>query len=147
MSSSPADIAQGLERLRLRTKSDFAGLGQVDGETRKLRWRFAAGSVNERTRSIAQKPTAGLSGAALRSGRPARMEDGHGESARLRLEEPVMLAERLASAAAIPIAEGTGGVLLLGRRDGRGYETAEMQQALSETEAFRAAFLEPIRPR
>ncbi|WP_168120647.1 GAF domain-containing protein [Paenibacillus sp. HB172176] len=115
------------------TSSDFAGLGQIDAAARRIRWRFAAGSISEaRMLSITQKTTRGLSGVAIRTGRPAATEiDNHSKES-LRLDEPLMFSEQLRSAAVVPVegAAGLIGVILLGRRIERDYIPRELQLAL-----------------
>lgn len=131
MKTIHAGIASSMERLRLETCSDFAGLGLIDADTRKLRWHIAAGSISERTLLVEQKPTAGLSGTAIRSGRPARTNAAVTDAERFRLGEPVMLGEQLRVAVSVPMesAEGIQGVLLLGRRSGASYGTEELECA------------------
>jgi nitrogen regulatory protein A len=135
MKTMNAGIAASMERLRLETGSDFAGLGLIDRPSRRLRWRIAAGSISERTLLMEQKLTAGISGTAIRSGRPACTTADMTDAERFRLGEPVMLGEQLRIAASVPIEweEGISGVLLLGRRSGANYGIVELECATRAT--------------
>lgn len=131
MKTIEAGIASGIERLRLETGSDFAGLGLIDIQIRKLRWSFAAGSISKRTLLVEQKTSAGLSGAAIRSGRPASTGAAMSDQERFKLGEPVLLAEQLYIALSIPIETDKGivGVILLGRRSLLSYQAEETERA------------------
>jgi nitrogen regulatory protein A len=131
MKTNHAGIASSLERLRLETGSDFAGLGLIDQPLRILRWHAVAGSISERTLLVGQKLTVGLSGSAIRSGRPAQSSFIQSETERFRLGEPVLLGEQLRIAVAVPILGEADirGVLLLGRREGDSYGEQELHYA------------------
>ncbi|PZD95480.1 hypothetical protein DNH61_13180 [Paenibacillus sambharensis] len=144
MESVKADILKEIEQLRQETASDFAGLGWVDPSVRRVAWRFALGSISSRTLNMTQRPNAGLSGAAIRSGRPALLNPSQSDAARLREAEPVMLAESLQGAAVLPLFT-TGdikGVLLLGRRSGSFYTKEELEHAFSQVERLAGRMLQ-----
>jgi nitrogen regulatory protein A len=139
-----AEIVSGLEQLLRVTGSDFAGIGLIDETARRLRWRFVVGSISQRTLNVAQKPSVGLSGAAMRSGRPAKTEDAQMDAESFWIGEPLMLSEQLRSAAAIPMGTdaGPGGVMLLGRRSVRGYDSEELDLAVSKARELAIRLLE-----
>jgi len=127
MDIAKADILREMERLRQRTASDFAGLGWLDPAIRRVTWRFAIGSISRRTPNMTQRPHLGLMGMALRSGRLAIFDPAAPGAERARQDDPVLLAEALAAAAFVPVAQAGGvkGVLLLGRRTTLDYGAEE----------------------
>ncbi|AJY75383.1 GAF domain-containing protein [Paenibacillus beijingensis] len=116
-------MTQELERLCLSSDSDFGAFAQPVESDRLMRWTCEAGSRNRRISQMTVKPGVGAAGMALRLGRPY-IVNGIGNDSAVR-ECPVMLAEKLLSAVAMPIpaltGHSAGGVLLLGRRSGLNY--------------------------
>ncbi|MBW7477149.1 hypothetical protein K0T92_20750 [Paenibacillus oenotherae] len=139
-----------LEGLLTGTDSDFAALALHNPMNRHMKWSTIAGSRNGKILQMKITPGVGPAGMALRLGieyrsRSARNDievlaegDSHQREA-LRHGSlsgggvdpdcPVMLAERLITAAAYPLpGAGTaimGGILLLGRRSDRPFSSAE----------------------
>jgi nitrogen regulatory protein A len=126
-----ASIADIIEQLKRETGSDIAILGSIDASKRKLRWSYANGSISERTLHVEQKPSAGLSGTAIRSARLASTNAPLTDAERFKLGEPILLAEQLRIAASIPILTNRGiyGVLLIGRRSEQIYSRNELEFA------------------
>lgn len=112
----PSGIQEMIDGLRLSTSSDFCGLACLNGTM--LRWKVTSGSSNERVKRMEMRPGQDLVGTALRTGRTARSDaQSPGEHTPGRC--PLMLAERLVSAIAVPVfQEGSvpGAVLLVGSR-------------------------------
>jgi nitrogen regulatory protein A len=83
-----------------------------------------------------QRPGKGLAGLAIRLGRPVIIEEDTPEYAQLRKDDPLMLAELLTSAVAIPVQIGgeAGGVLLLGNREKHNLFPAEMERITNAVE-------------
>lgn len=131
MNALNTEVASSLERIMQDTLSDFAGLGLIDKASRKLRWLTAFGSISGRTLLVEQKLAAGLSGIAIRSGRPARSGPVASDAEVFKLGETVMLGERLRSAATVPLEWGgsINGVLLLGRRSDSTYSQEQLDTA------------------
>lgn len=123
------NISSLLEQLRVAIDSDFAALGVI--RERKLRWSYAAGSMSDRSLLVEQKTTVGLSGAAIRSGRPSMSTEAMTASDRFKLGEPLMLTEQLRVAAALPLhySERISGILLIGRRYAASYSMEELDAA------------------
>lgn len=132
MNSSNAAIISMLERLRVELASDFAALGLVDLSHRRLVWNYMAGSMNERSLVVKQMSNVGLSGAAIRSGRPSLSKSAMSASERFKLGEPLMLTEQLRIAVSVPLrmADQMIGVVLLGRRSSANYGNEEQNLAL-----------------
>ncbi|HTG70829.1 MAG TPA: GAF domain-containing protein [Candidatus Udaeobacter sp.] len=143
MKTIGVNVTACIERLRLETGSDFATLGLIDTGKRKLCWSYAAGSMSERTLLVEQKPTAGLSGIAIRSGRTASTGAALTDKERFEMEEPVLLTEQLRIAASMPLVmpNGIAGVLLIGRRSADCYAADELEKAFSLTKELATILL------
>ncbi len=130
MLKSDSHIAEVMERVKQETMSDFVGVGLMDTVKRKLCWQWAAGSISQRSLKVEQKPNTGLSGAALRSGRPASISHAISDRERFKLGEPLMLAEQLVIAAAVPIMTDSGeaGIMLLGKRTETRYSSEQLER-------------------
>lgn len=110
----PSGIQEMIDGLRLNTSSDFCGLACLNGTM--LRWKYTSGASNERVKRMEMRAGQDLVGTALRTGRTARSDaQSTGEHTPGRC--PLMLAERLVCAIAVPVfQEGSvpGAVLLVG---------------------------------
>lgn len=112
----PSGIQEMIDGLRLSTSSDFCGLACLNGTM--LRWKYTSGASNERVKRMEMRPGQDLVGTALRTGRTAR-SDAQFTGDHIPGRCPLMLAERLVSAIAVPVfQEGSvpGAVLLVGSR-------------------------------
>lgn len=113
VSSAVQEIMSGLCQ---NTAGDFCGMACVSGSM--LRWKYTFGATNERVKRMAMRPGQDLVGTALRTGRTVMLdEQSSGEYIPDRC--PLMLAERLVSAIAVPMFRDGGlpnGVLLVGSR-------------------------------
>ncbi|MFX3648231.1 MAG: GAF domain-containing protein [Paenibacillus sp.] len=112
----PSGIQEMIDGLRLNTASDFCGLACLNGTM--LRWKYTSGASNERVKRMEMRPGQDLVGTALRTGRTAR-SDAQSTGDHTPGRCPLMLAERLVSAIAVPVfQEGSmpGAVLLVGSR-------------------------------
>lgn len=138
MERAKEEILREVKRLRRETESDFAGFGWLDPVVRRVTWRFAVGSVSSRTPNMTQRPSAGLLGVSVRSGRPVVFDPSLPGAERARTDDPILLAEGLAAAVFIPVKSGaaTTGVLLLGRRTTKDYAAADMERALRGTKTL-----------
>lgn len=112
----PSGIQEMIDGLRLSTSSDFCGLACLSGTM--LRWKHTSGASNERVKRMQMRPGQDLVGTALRTGRTVLSdEQSAGDYTPGRC--PLMLAERLVCAIAVPVfQEGSlpCAVLLLGSR-------------------------------
>lgn len=124
------------DRWREETGSDFAGIARLDDEGR-LRWAGLSGSTSTRTTQLTFKGARGegFIATAIRSGRltayDARSAAGAAASVR---SEPLLLAESLLAAMALPFLERTGqltGLLIVGRRGDIPYSESEIANVLA----------------
>ncbi|WP_440115546.1 GAF domain-containing protein [Paenibacillus sp. QZ-Y1] len=113
----PSGIQEMIDGLRLNTSSDFCGLACLSGTM--LRWKYTSGASNERVKRMEMRPGQDLVGTALRIGRTA-LSDAQSTEKHSPGRCPLMLAERLVSAIAVPVfQEGNvvpNAVLLVGSR-------------------------------
>ncbi|OXM84011.1 hypothetical protein [Paenibacillus rigui] len=130
-------LAVRLDRFKLDTRSDFAGLAlPLDSEGGQLQWSFVAGNTNRRYERMRVKRGRGLAGMAWQIGRlltwDASMEETAvkaPEKRSLYLDCPLLLAEGLKAAAAVPVRSGGVGndwLLLVGRRTPEAYSVTEI---------------------
>jgi signal transduction protein with GAF and PtsI domain len=117
------DIGADLNALLKELGSDFCALGLLEPESRVLSWRWAAGNVSDRYRSIEDRPGRGFHLSVLKVGRPMTLQVAELISARQVHEYPILLSEKLRSAYAVPLQRDTHltGVLLVGDRTRRIY--------------------------
>jgi nitrogen regulatory protein A len=129
MECSIVEINKQLDQLRARTASDFSAFASIDKETHLITWRYASGNRNERYKHMHGKPGKGLAGLAVRSDRVITLDQSISDYARKRLDYPIMLAENLQSAVAVPVKDNgeTYGVLLTGSRILRHYSQDDLK--------------------
>jgi nitrogen regulatory protein A len=114
--------------MRLAASSDFCAAAWTERSERLFRWQRAAGNLNERYRSITFRSGQDISGLAWKIGRPVIIDAGTAEYERRRKESPIMIAEQLAAALAIPVTKHADvqAVLLFGSRAPRTYTPADI---------------------
>ncbi|SDD13818.1 nitrogen regulatory protein A [Paenibacillus sp. UNCCL117] len=137
----PHTLQEELLQLQERTFSDMAAFAWIalpdeDGVSKPYTWACMVGSQSERSRRMSfRRGSAGLAGTALKLGRYVTADMSQAPA--FARECPVMLAEKLQTAIALPVGSGGAprGVLLLGSRSGRLYGQEAIEQA--QAGAFR----------
>lgn len=124
-----AEIITQLELLRARTLSDFAAVASRQEADRVIRWTCGSGNGNERFLQMKETIGSGMAGWVMRHGRPFVVRSTEPGAEMMRRSYPIMLAENLYAAAAVPVPGGTDicMALLIGRRTVRDYSAADMQ--------------------
>ncbi|MBN8202862.1 GAF domain-containing protein [Bacillus sp. NTK034] len=114
-------IAQACEKVLAELDCDFVGLALQNTDSPDVRWHFAAGNINEKYKRITVRYGKGIAGKVISTGRPMCVENFPENVAGKALEYPIMLAEALKYAYAVPIHfKGIPkGVLLIGNRSGQ----------------------------
>lgn len=127
MNDPENSLLEELRRVQAEIGCDFCSLGLLEGYDRNLKWKLAAGNVNDRFLAIAERPGRGFSGSVLKVGRPMQMNVQELIASRQLHEYAILLAENLRSAYAIPLIIGSQvmGVLLAGERKRRFYRPEE----------------------
>lgn len=117
--SNPSiDIIHVCESILTKIAADFVGFALQNREGPDVRWHYAAGNSNDKYKKITVRYGKGIAGKVIATGSPITInhfpEKIHGKA----LEYPIMLAEKLVFAFAVPIfyKGAPKGVLLVGRR-------------------------------
>ena len=129
-------IQQKLDETRKRLSADFAALAWTTGKEHRMVWRFASGSCSARYRTLPIRPGRELAGAVYRIGRPLAWDESTPDLGRKRLESPLMTAEELKAAAAVPIIleDDIKGILLVGQRSDHRYSADDLLAIRSAAE-------------
>jgi len=132
-----------LHELCVMTNSDFAAITGVRTVQEPLRWLQFTGNRNRRIASMTVKPGRGLAGMAIRWAIPCHYA-ALAESGVWREECPIMLAEQLLDAVAIPLLNTheavaplrlgpVSHVIVIGRRSAQPYLPTQWNQLLTQT--------------
>lgn len=123
-------ITQALTQLCDLMSSDFAALGLIESDQLRARWRYVVGNRSERYKQMLLKPGIGPAGVALRIGKPVLWDDRVPFLAGLPADCPIITAEQLRSAAALPITKERTieAVLLVARRSPLPYSMHDVER-------------------
>ncbi|MEH7383689.1 GAF domain-containing protein [Bacillus sp. JJ1533] len=129
MDAIQVEIEQILHNLCINTSSDFSAIAHVDPGNQTIRWEYAYGFTNNRFKNMVIRPGKGLSGSVVRFGTTMILDKDTPDRQRTRLQYPIMLAENLVSAVAVPIHKNgkVSGVLLIGSRTEVKYTTEQVE--------------------
>jgi len=129
---------EALNGLRSEIVCDFCALAVWSGESRMLRWKLASGNENGKFAGIAEREQSGLSQTVVKVGRAMSLQLAELLASRRIHEYPILLAEGLRSAYAVPILAERKviGVLLAGDRKRRIYRAEERNSMLSAADAL-----------
>lgn len=111
-------IANQCEKILTEMNVDFVGLALQNQEGPDVSWHFAAGNSNEKYKRITVRYGKGIAGKVISTGSSITIKNfPEGISGKV-LEYPIMLAEKLVYAFAVPLFINSvpKGVLLVGRR-------------------------------
>lgn len=113
-------IDQACEKVLTELECDFVGLALQNTDGPDVKWHYAAGNSNEKYKRITVRYGKGIAGKVISTGRPMYVDNFPENIAGKALEYPIMLAEGLKHAYAVPIHfKGIPkGVLLIGNRSG-----------------------------
>lgn len=114
-----ADIVLLIDKLREQIKCDFVGLALQEKEGPNINWPLTSGNANDKYERITVRYGKGIAGRVLSTGRPFQINYFPQDIIGKALEYPIMLAEKLLFAYAVPllISGIPKGVLLIGSRD------------------------------
>ncbi|MBH5320297.1 GAF domain-containing protein [Paenibacillus sp. GSMTC-2017] len=132
MESLESTFILELNRLRGELSSDFCALAMLDVDGFTLKWKLASGNENERFRKMTFRYGKGLSDTVVKVGRAVSLNLTDIISSRQVHEYPILIAESLRSAYAVPLQDGIKviGVLLVGDRKNRIYRVDEKRVVL-----------------
>ncbi|WP_077620542.1 GAF domain-containing protein [Bacillus sinesaloumensis] len=128
MEALQIEIEEKLHDLCTNTSSDFSAIANVDQSSQTIRWEYAYGYTNNRFKNMVIRPGKGLSGSVVRFGTTMILDMDTPDRQRTRLQYPIMLAENLVSAVAVPINVNSKvcAVLLIGSRTEVKYTTEQV---------------------
>lgn len=111
-------IEKECEKILTSMNVDFVGFALKNQEGPDVRWHFAAGNSNEKYKKITVRYGKGIAGKVILTGSPIMISNFPEGISGKALEYPIMLAEKLKNAYAVPILLNSDpkGVLLAGRR-------------------------------
>ncbi|WP_394140366.1 GAF domain-containing protein [Cytobacillus oceanisediminis] len=126
-------IDQACEKVLSELECDFVGLALQNTDGPDVRWHYAAGNSNEKYKRITVRYGKGIAGKVISTGRPMYLENFPENISGKALEYPIMLAESLNFAYAVPIHfKGIPkGVLLIGNRTGQPINEGEQSTVRS----------------
>lgn len=131
MRTREREIRTEMERVLHELDGDFCAFGLLVGESRALEWKLAIGHLTERYKQIVNQPGKGLNGAVVKVGRGMSLHVTDLIMKRELHEYPLMMAEKLRSAYAVPLMDGrqVAGILLVGHRFRRIYRPEDRARA------------------
>ncbi|MFC3883497.1 GAF domain-containing protein [Bacillus songklensis] len=111
-------VVEECDKLLHLVSCDFVGLAFQNKVGPDVRWHYAIGNRNDKYQRIAVRYGKGIAGRVISTGRSIIVDDFPNHIQGKVLEYPIMLAENLVSAYAVPLfCNGIPrGVLLVGRR-------------------------------
>jgi nitrogen regulatory protein A len=117
------------ENVRKDCHVDFAGIAFEGKKSKKISWYYAAGNRNEKFRRMEVWYGKGIAGRVIATGRPVEIPSFPKHLEGKAVDYPIMLAEQLASARAVPIyREGLPkGAFLIGRRISQPFSEEEQK--------------------
>jgi nitrogen regulatory protein A len=121
-------IGQRMNHIRISSYSDFAALALLSEDHNRYRWYLATGNRNIRYKKMLVRRGKGLPGMALLLGRSFTIDRREVVYDRLENDCPLMIAEGLQVAVAIPLLKLTEpiGILMVGIRHEKGYSQSDL---------------------
>jgi nitrogen regulatory protein A len=123
------------EKVLAEIECDFVGLALQNSDGPDVKWHYAAGNSNNKYMRITVRYGKGIAGKVISTGRPMTVEDFPNLISGKALEYPIMLAEKLVAAFAVPIHfnDLPKGVLLVGKRTNQSFSQNEQSAVLKAT--------------
>ncbi|MEH7346441.1 GAF domain-containing protein [Bacillus sp. JJ1532] len=136
------EIANQCEKILTTMNVDFVGLALQNQEGPDVSWHSAAGNSNEKYKRITVRYGKGIAGKVISTGSPITIKNFPEEITGKALEYPIMLAEKLVFAFAVPlfIKSVPKGVLLVGRRSNTPLTEKEQLTVKQAAKAFESLF-------
>ncbi|MGG4268389.1 GAF domain-containing protein [Peribacillus simplex] len=127
---------QTCEQVLKALDCDFVGLALQNSNGPDVSWHYAAGNRNDKYKRITVRYGKGIAGKVISTGRPMKIEDFPNNILGKALEYPIMLAENLKFAFAVPIQFKVvlKGVLLIGNRTTQPISESDQQTILDAVE-------------
>lgn len=147
MNGQEDDLMKEMELLRSELGSDFCSLALVEPDSDELAWKLASGNENDRCLSMRERAGRGFTGTVVKVGRAMPVNVAQLVMTRQLYEYPILAAEKLRSAYAVPLLSGRSvtGVLLIGDRRKRVYRPEERNRASAAGERIAGLLTEERR--
>ena len=119
---------------------DFVGLALQNSDGPDVKWHYAAGNSNSKYMRITVRYGKGIAGKVIATGRPITIEGFPHHISGKPLEYPIMLAEKLVTAFAVPIHINSlpKGVLLVGKRTNQPFSKRDQSAVLKAAKELEA---------
>ena len=123
------------EKVLAEIECDFVGLALQNSDGPDVKWHYAAGNSNNKYMKITVRYGKGIAGKVISTGRPMTVVGFPHDISGKPLEYPIMLAEKLITAFAVPIHFNglPKGVLLVGKRTNQSFSQNEQSAVLKAT--------------
>ncbi|WML57524.1 GAF domain-containing protein [Neobacillus sp. PS2-9] len=123
-------VIEVCNQLLTAVNCDFVALALQNEVGPDVRWHYASGNLNEKYKRITVRFGKGIAGKIISSGSPMMMTDFPNGILGKVTDHPIMLAEKLVSAYAVPLFFNSvpKGVLLIGNRESTVFTEAEQQE-------------------
>lgn len=119
------EILQVCNKMAQEVPCEFVGLAVYHSSAKEIRWHVAIGNRNDKYKRIIVRYGKGIAGQVIRNGRPMTVIGPFDQRAGKQTEYPILIAEQLLSAYAVPVSSHgiPWGVLLIGNRSGDSFQT------------------------
>jgi len=126
------------EKVLAEIECDFVGLALQNSDGPDVKWHYAAGNSNNKYMKITVRYGKGIAGKVISTGRPMTIEGFPNHISGKALEYPIMLAEKLVAAFAVPIHFNglPKGVLLVGKRTNQPFSKSKQSAVLKATKSL-----------
>jgi signal transduction protein with GAF and PtsI domain len=126
------------EKVLAEIECDFVGLALQNSDGPDVTWHYATGNNNNKFMRITVRYGKGIAGKVISTGRPMTVEGFPHRISGKALEYPIMLAEKLVTAFAVPIHYNglPKGVLLVGKRTNQSFSKSEQIAVLKSTKCL-----------
>lgn len=135
------------QKLLVELPCDFVGVAIQNQRGPDVRWHYAVGNGNDKYKRITVRYGKGIAGRVISTGRPIEVVNFPNNILGKALEYPIMLAEKLVSAYAVPVFfEGMPkGVLLVGRRVSMPFQDHEQMSVRQSVQSLEEMLIKDIK--
>jgi nitrogen regulatory protein A len=139
-------VIEVCNRLMSDVGCDFVSLAMQNEVGPDVRWHYASGNINDKYKRITVRFGKGIAGKIISTGNPMMITDFPKGILGKVTDHPIMLAEKLVSAYAVPLFFNAvpKGVLLVGKRETYTFNETEQQQVVSSADYLEQVLLEQL---
>ena len=139
-------VIEVCDRLMAEIGCDFVAIALQNEVGPDVRWHYAVGNLNDKYKRITVRFGKGIAGKIISSGSPMMMKDFPNGILGKVTDHPIMLAEKLVSAYAVPLFFNAvaKGVLLVGKRESYTFAEKEQQFVNAASQDLKEILMEQI---